>query len=577
MAENQTGKRIRIIRIDGGGELDNRAMTEYCESHGILIEKIPPYLSPANGMAERGNRTVIEGTRTLLDDSEFPRSFWAEAASTFIYVDNFVPTARFPDLVPMEAWTQRRQDVSHLRPFGCECWAKLPETHRDGKLARQSVKGRLLGYMGRRGYRIWVPEWKSIIESRDVQFEEGEAKRTRKPPTCEDDEFLASDAEEANSGAPHESDSDPDDNPAPKTSPPPSPPPSPLTPLPSEPDDEPPAPPVPPAPSHPPDPSNPPAPPARILRERSGKSMNVDQMLRAEMGWKTSAHGDNAFARVVHEPWAFASTTNENWTPKTFEQAQWRWDLWGPACQAEYDTLMEKDVWELVELPPGANLTDAMWVFTSKWGALGELLKRKARYVAKGYTQVQGVDYDETRADVARMESVRIVLAIIVVLGLSLFQADFKAAFLNGIMKHAVFIRQPKGFIKPGTEHLVCRLKKSLYGTMQGAHDWGDTLSLAYEEDGYTKSKADPCIHWRRENGKYTITSTYGDDVCGGASDKEAKEKALHDLGKRWESSEVRTEVLLGMHISQDKASGAITLSQRAYFSRMLETFGARA
>ena len=85
----------------------------------------------------------------MLEDSSMPASFWAEAASMFLYVDNFVPSSRFPDDVPLEIWMKRRHDMSHLRPFGCNCWATLPEVRKTGKLSRQAVKGRLLGYMGR--------------------------------------------------------------------------------------------------------------------------------------------------------------------------------------------------------------------------------------------------------------------------------------------------------------------------------------------------------------------------------------------------------------------------------------------
>lgn len=126
MAENQIGKKLRRIRIDGGGELNNGLVDEYCAEHGIIVEKVPHDSSAANGVAERSFRTVMEGTRTLLEDAKLPYTFWGEAASTFVYVDNFIPSARFPDTVPIEAWTKQRQDISHLRPFGCDCWATLP-------------------------------------------------------------------------------------------------------------------------------------------------------------------------------------------------------------------------------------------------------------------------------------------------------------------------------------------------------------------------------------------------------------------------------------------------------------------
>ena len=129
-------------------------------------------------MAERANRTVIEGVRRMLEDARFARNLWAEVTSTFCYVDNFLPSERFPDDVPAELWHGKQQDISHLRPIGCDVWAKLPERHRDGKLVRQAVKGKLLGYVGRWGWKIWLPEVRKIMESRDVRFEEGLPHRT---------------------------------------------------------------------------------------------------------------------------------------------------------------------------------------------------------------------------------------------------------------------------------------------------------------------------------------------------------------------------------------------------------------
>ncbi|KAF8830805.1 hypothetical protein HHX47_DHR2000963 [Lentinula edodes] len=113
-AELETGKKVKCIRIDGGKELDNGLMENYCAEKGIKIEKIPPYSSAANGMAERANRTVISGVRTLLDESGLGHSFWAEAAATYCYVDSFVPSSRFPDDIPIQIFTGKRQDISHL-------------------------------------------------------------------------------------------------------------------------------------------------------------------------------------------------------------------------------------------------------------------------------------------------------------------------------------------------------------------------------------------------------------------------------------------------------------------------------
>lgn len=144
-SENVTGKKVRTICIDKGKELDNRLMEECCNQRGIKIEKVPPYSSAANGMAERANGMVIEGARMLLNGSSLPHSFWGEAAATFCYIDNFVPSARFPDDVPIEIWTCHCHDISHLRLFGCRCWAMLPVRHTDDKLGKQAIEGVLVG------------------------------------------------------------------------------------------------------------------------------------------------------------------------------------------------------------------------------------------------------------------------------------------------------------------------------------------------------------------------------------------------------------------------------------------------
>lgn len=137
MVEKQTGKVLKTIPIDGGGELNNRMVDAYCAEHGITIKKVPHNLSAANGVVERLFRTVMEGTCTLLEEADLPYSFWGEALATFIYMNNFVPSSRFPNTIPVEAWTQRRHNIAHLRPFGCECWATLPRRRTDGKLGRQ--------------------------------------------------------------------------------------------------------------------------------------------------------------------------------------------------------------------------------------------------------------------------------------------------------------------------------------------------------------------------------------------------------------------------------------------------------
>lgn len=93
---------MKRVCVDGGGEFDNNLMTEYCERFGIIIEKVTPYSLSANGVAERTNCTVIEGTHTMLEEAGLPHSFWGEVSNTHVYIRNMVPSARNPGKIPAE-------------------------------------------------------------------------------------------------------------------------------------------------------------------------------------------------------------------------------------------------------------------------------------------------------------------------------------------------------------------------------------------------------------------------------------------------------------------------------------------
>lgn len=173
-------------------------------------------------------------------------------------------------------------------------------------------------------------------------------------------------------------------------------------------------------------------------------------------------------------------TTSENWISASYKEAMCRQDLWVPAIEVEYQTLIEKKCWKLVELLPEANIMGGRWTYRCKWDALGNLIKRKARYVGQGFIQILRIDHDKTYSAIIQMESVWMTLTLIAILGLHTFQLDFKSAYLNSPIEHNIYMRQPEGFVVPGKEHIVCKLKKTLYSTKQGAYNWYKTLSQTY-------------------------------------------------------------------------------------------------
>src|ERR1700679_450425 len=123
-AETTTGKKLHRLRTDRAYE--SAAWGEYCQRHGITHEFTAPYSSAQNGLAERAIRTTIDDVRTLLRDSGLGHSYWAEAAAYSIATRNIIPSRRHPWSIPLEMFTGKRQDVSHLRVFGAKCWAKIP-------------------------------------------------------------------------------------------------------------------------------------------------------------------------------------------------------------------------------------------------------------------------------------------------------------------------------------------------------------------------------------------------------------------------------------------------------------------
>ena len=142
----------------------------------------------------------------------------------------------------------------------------------------------------------------------------------------------------------------------------------------------------------------------------------------------------------------------------------------------EMDSLDKNEAWKLVRLPARIKFIGSKWIFKNKLNADGKVDKYKARLVAKGYSQVEGIDFGEIFSPVAKLTSIRFLLSIAAAFDLEVEQMDVKTAFLHGDLEEEIYMKQPEGFIVKGKNELVCKLKKSLYGTKSLTHtylDWG--------------------------------------------------------------------------------------------------------
>ena len=170
---NETGERIVSVRSDWGGEYMSGEFQQYLKSQGIRHETSTPGKPQQNGVAERMNRTIEEMARTLFNESGLPRFLWAEAVTTAAYIRNRCVSRSFKaDQTPYERWYGEKPSVGHLRVFGSAAYAHIPSSFR-GKLDKKSVRMRLVGYSGSKGYRLYDPAKKQIFVRKDVVFNEG--------------------------------------------------------------------------------------------------------------------------------------------------------------------------------------------------------------------------------------------------------------------------------------------------------------------------------------------------------------------------------------------------------------------
>ena len=157
--------------------------------------------------------------------------------------------------------------------------------------------------------------------------------------------------------------------------------------------------------------------------------------------------------------------------PYTYKEAMNDIDAhhWVKAMKSELDSMYSNQVWDLVKAPNGIKPVGCKWVYKRKKGINGKVETFKARLVAKRYTKKKGTDYEETFSPVAMLKSIRILLSIAAHYDYEIWQMDVKTAFLNGNLEEEIYMRQPEGFVAKNQEHMICKLKKSIYGLKQAS------------------------------------------------------------------------------------------------------------
>ncbi|KAE8689071.1 hypothetical protein F3Y22_tig00110944pilonHSYRG00042 [Hibiscus syriacus] len=448
--ENQTGRKIKCLRSDNGTEYTDSQFLQFCKEHGIQRHFTVRKTPQQNGVAERMNRSLNERARCLRLNAGLPKHFWAEAVNMACYLINRSPRASLAGKVAEEVWTGHDVSFDNLRIFGCPAYVHVPADERS-KLDAKSKECIFLGYKkGVKGFKFWDPVAKKVVISRDVVFDEQSMLQQKQDTTVVDFEQFP--VEKPETSQPTSGGSTTDDL--------------------------------------------------------------QDYSLARDRVRRTNIKPPN---RLGFEDLVSFALTVSNDDPFTFHDAvtSQENDKWMAAMVEEMESLNHNRTWELVPLPEGKKPIGCKWVYKKKPAVTekeGE--KFKARLVAKGFSQQKGVDYDEIFSPVVRHTSIRAVLALVASWDLHLEQMDVKTAFLHGDLEEQIYMRQPEGFTQPGNEHLVCRLKKSLYGLKQSPRQWYKRFDSYMIKIGYNRCEYDCCVYVKSlDDGSFIFLLLYVDDM----------------------------------------------------------------
>lgn len=559
MVENFHGSTIKTLRSDNGGEYVGKDFVRYLQKYGIRRELTVPGTPQQNGVAERMNRTLLDMTRCLLIESGLPKTLWADALVTACYIRNKCPSSSIDGQVPETLWTGRDAIIDHMRVYGCKAWA-AQKRHGKTKLDPKAVECVFVGYPeGVKAYKLWNRENDSFFVSRDVVFDENSFP-CKKSDTVDKLEtshervlnerfqsvaFSFDDLAEDN-----ETTSQPnttrvaDENPSV---------------------------------DHPENVS-----PGREPTRGGGANHSDDHS-------ETVSHGSEQLLRdatpILRRSERLASKPRPNYSccvvkksdfvpdPKTVEEALSAPDghKWREAIQEELTNLKTNGTWDIVPRPAGRRVVKCKWVLRKKYKQNGDLERYKARLVACGYSQVEGIDFKETFSPVIKLKSLRILLALAVERSWPVHQIDITAAYLNGSLDETIFMEQPAVFCE-GSRDDVCLLKKSLYGLRQSGRQWNVRLDEFLKKEGLTRSKADPCVYF--DNEKNIIVGVYVDDIVIIAESEEKIKLFKGSIGGEFEVKDLgEAHHILSMGIRRH-GDGSLTLDQTGYAEEIVDVFG---
>ncbi|KAH9657669.1 CCHC-type domain-containing protein [Citrus sinensis] len=248
-------------------------------------------------------------------------------------------------------------------------------------------------------------------------------------------------------------------------------------------------------------------------------------------------------------------------------------ESWIMAIQEELNQFERNNVWELVPNPEHQSIIGTKWVFRNKMDESSVIVRNKARLVAQGYNQEEGIDFDETFAPVARLESIRMFLAYACHKDFILYQMDVKSAFLNGYIMEEVYVKQPAGFENEKFPDHVYKLSKALYGLKQAPRAWYDRLKNFLLDNDFFMGKTDTTLFVKHKNQDILIVQIYIDDIIFGSTNELLCKDFSSCMSQEFEMSMMgELKYFLGLQIKQNEEG--ILINQAKYLKDLIKRFG---
>ncbi|CAL1401965.1 unnamed protein product [Linum trigynum] len=538
-----------------------------------------------NSRVERKHQHILNVARSLKFQSGLPLKFWSDFILHDVYLINRLPTIPLKNKTPYEILYGSPPDLSNLKVFGCLCYASTLG-HNRTKFSPRAKQCVFLGFQpGIKGYKLFDLLDQKVFYSRDVVFHENiipcldqnppstSSNPTHNVPTIhtQPDPIPA-----IFNPQPHSNITNPvQTTPIPVTPEPEisfSPIPEPTSPIPASPSTSSPSPPIAAVPHSPSTnvpialrkPTRVPVKPVRyndyVMHASSSHIDKYTYPLAACLSYDQLSYG--------YKKYVFAVETTV--IPTTFEEAV-KYKCWRDAMNAELRALAANHTWDVVNCPPGKRPIGNKWVFTIKFNPDGSIERYKARLVAKGFTQIYGVDFLDTYSPVAKLNSVKTLLAIASAKDWALHQLDVSNAFLHGDLEEEVYMDLPPGISDSGQ---VCRLRKSLYGLKQASRQWFAKLTSALLSFGYTQSNSDYSMFIHHSNSSGTsVLLVYVDDIIIAGDDVHsitALKQFLHSQFKIRDLGNLH--YFLGLEIARSK--GGMHICQKKYCIDLLKDTG---